>query len=78
MRELKIFNDYQLELKEMSHRDAVKASTAKYESEIESLEARLQMLQSEKDKDESKHDEVSSNIRLPFCVWMPGVHRITT
>jgi len=57
VRELRVFNDYQLELKEMSHRDQTKEMQAKYEHEIETLSVRLQMIQSEKDKEESKHDE---------------------
>ena len=62
VRELKIFNDYQLELKEMAHRDSLKVMTGKYEEEIRTLKARLQMIQSEKDKEAAKHDELVAQL----------------
>ena len=57
VRELKVTNEYQMELKEMGCKDQVKEMQLKYEQEIESLQVRLKTLLHEKEKDDMKHDQ---------------------
>ena len=55
--ELKMENEYQLRLKDMSYNEKIKELTEKFIQEMESLKTKNQVLKTEKDKEEAKHDE---------------------
>lgn len=55
--ELKMENDYQLRLKDMNYNDKIKELTEKFIQEMESLKTKNQVLKTDKDKEESKHEE---------------------
>ncbi len=54
--ELKTENEYQMRLKEMSNADKMKELTEKFIQEMESLKTKNQVLKSEKEKADSKHE----------------------
>ena len=55
--ELTLHNEYQLRLKEMNYKDQLKELQVTYDQEIEALKVRLQMQQSEKDKDQAHFEK---------------------
>ncbi|KAL4660096.1 WD repeat-containing protein 65-like [Arapaima gigas] len=55
--ELKIQNEYQLRLTEMNYNDKIKELTEKFIQEMETLKAKNQVLQTEKEKEEVTHQE---------------------
>lgn len=55
--ELKMENEYQLRLKDMSYNEKIKELTEKFIQEMESLKTKNQVLKTEKDKEEAKHEE---------------------
>ncbi|PAA67586.1 hypothetical protein BOX15_Mlig006712g2, partial [Macrostomum lignano] len=55
--ELKIGNEYQLRMKDMNYNDKIKELTEKFIQEMESLKTKNQVLKTEKDKEEAKHEE---------------------
>lgn len=55
--ELKMENEYQLRLKDMNYNEKIKELTEKFIQEMESLKTKNQVLKTEKDKEESKHEE---------------------
>ena len=59
--ELKITNEYQMRLKEMKYKDQMKAQQVGFEQEIEALNLQLQMLQSEKDREQTRHTTEASD-----------------
>jgi hypothetical protein len=60
--ELKMENEYQLRLKDMNYNEKIKELTEKFIQEMESLKTKNQVLKTEKDKEESKHDEELSEL----------------
>jgi ribosomal protein S11 len=54
--ELKTENEYQMRLKEMSNADKMKELTEKFIQEMESLKTKNQVLKSEKEKSDGKHE----------------------
>lgn len=54
--ELKTENEYQMRLKEMSHSDKMKELTERFMQEMESLKTKNQLLKSEKEKADAKHE----------------------
>jgi len=55
--ELKMENEYQLRLKDMTYNEKMKELTEKFIQEMESLKTKNQVLKTDKDKEESKHEE---------------------
>ena len=55
--ELKMENEYQLRLKDMNYNEKIKELTEKFIQEMESLKTKNQVLKTEKDKSEAKHEE---------------------
>ncbi|ESO94501.1 hypothetical protein LOTGIDRAFT_118162 [Lottia gigantea] len=55
--ELKMENEYQLRLKDMNYNEKMKELTEKFIQEMESLKTKNQVLKTEKDKEEAKHEE---------------------
>jgi len=55
--ELKMENGYQLRLKDMNYNEKIKELTEKFIQEMESLKTKNQVLKTEKDKEEAKHEE---------------------
>ena len=55
--ELKMENEYQLRLKDMNYNERIKELTEKFIQEMESLKTKNQVLKTEKDKEEAKHEE---------------------
>ncbi|KAL3868099.1 hypothetical protein ACJMK2_040935 [Sinanodonta woodiana] len=55
--ELKMENEYQLRLRDMNYNEKIKELTEKFLAEMESLKTKNQVLKTDKDKDESKHEE---------------------
>lgn len=55
--ELKMENEYQLRLKDMNYNEKIKELTEKFIQEMESLKTKNQVLKTEKDKEEARHDE---------------------
>ena len=55
--ELKMENEYQLRLKDMNYNEKIKELTEKFIQEMESLKTKNQVLKTEKDKEEAKHEE---------------------
>lgn len=60
--ELKSENEYQLRLKDMSYNDKIKELTEKFIQEMEALKTKNQVLKTEKDKEEMKHEEEMQEI----------------
>ncbi len=60
--ELKTESEYQIRLKEMSSADKMKELTEKFIQEMESLKTKNQVLKSEKEKSDSKHEAQTSAI----------------
>merc|ERR1711976_448926 len=60
--ELKMENEYQLRLKDMNYNEKIKELTEKFIQEMESLKTKNQVLKTEKDKEEAKHDEELSEL----------------
>lgn len=60
--ELKMENEYQLRLKDMNYNEKIKELTEKFIQEMESLKTKNQVLKTEKDKEETKHDEELSEL----------------
>ncbi len=54
--ELKIANEYQIRLKDMSFTDKIREMTEKFTQEVESLKITVAVLKTEKDKDEARHE----------------------
>jgi len=65
--ELQMANEYQLRLKDMSYSEKMKELTDKFIQEKDELKRQLQLLRSEKDKEEARHDE-----EVCVCVCMLG------
>lgn len=61
--ELKTENEYQMRLKEMSNADKMKELTERFMQEMEALKTKNQLLKSEKEKADTKHD----NDTLQMC-----------
>lgn len=55
--ELKMENGYQLRLKDMNYNEKIKELTEKFIQEMESLKTKNQVLKTDKDKEEAKHEE---------------------
>ncbi|KAJ8306471.1 hypothetical protein KUTeg_017016 [Tegillarca granosa] len=55
--ELKMENDYQQRLKDMNYQEKIKELTEKFIQEMEALKTKNQVLKTEKDKEEAKHEE---------------------
>uniref|UniRef100_A0A0B7A6G0 Cilia- and flagella-associated protein 57 n=1 Tax=Arion vulgaris TaxID=1028688 RepID=A0A0B7A6G0_9EUPU len=55
--ELKMENEYQLRLKDMTYNEKMKELTEKFIQEMESLKTKNQVLKTDKDREEAKHDE---------------------
>ncbi|KAL5255192.1 hypothetical protein ACHWQZ_G014581 [Mnemiopsis leidyi] len=55
--ELNMENEYQLRLKDMNHHEKTKELTEKFIQEMESLKTKNQVLKTDKDKEEAKHEE---------------------
>lgn len=62
IRELQIFNNYQLELKEMGHTDVVKEMGHTYETEIEDLRVRVAELEALVSSNGNKHEAMVSTM----------------
>ena len=60
--ELKMENEYQLRLKDMNYNEKIKELTEKFIQEMESLKTKNQVLKTEKDKEEAKHEEELSEL----------------
>jgi cilia- and flagella-associated protein 57 len=60
--ELKTENEYQMRLKEMSNADKMKELTEKFIQEMESLKTKNQVLKTEKEKSDAKHEAETANI----------------
>ncbi|CAL1538634.1 unnamed protein product [Lymnaea stagnalis] len=60
--ELKMENEYQLRLKDMTYNEKMKELTEKFIQEMESLKTKNQVLKTDKDKEESKHEEELAEI----------------
>lgn len=60
--ELKMENEYQLRLKDMNYNEKIKELTEKFIQEMESLKTKNQVLKTEKDKEEAKHEEEVSEV----------------
>ncbi|KAL4237175.1 Cilia- and flagella-associated protein 57 [Mactra antiquata] len=60
--ELKMENGYQLRLKDMNYNEKIKELTEKFIQEMESLKTKNQVLKTEKDKEEAKHEEETAEI----------------
>lgn len=58
--ELKTENEYQMRLKEMSNSDKMKELTERFMQEMESLKTKNQLLKSEKEKSDTKHENEMS------------------
>eukprot|EP01135_Chromosphaera_perkinsii_P003926 Nk52_evm27s262 gene=Nk52_evmTU27s262 len=61
--ELKMENEYQLRLKDMSYNEKIKELTEKYIQEMESLKIQNTVLKADKDKEEAQHEEEITDIR---------------
>ncbi|BFZ16806.1 hypothetical protein BsWGS_19845 [Bradybaena similaris] len=55
--ELKMENEYQLRLKDMTYNEKMKELTEKFIQEMESLKTKNQVLKTDKDREEAKHEE---------------------
>ncbi|XP_013398082.1 cilia- and flagella-associated protein 57 [Lingula anatina] len=55
--ELKTENEYQLRMKDMNYNEKIKELTEKFIQEMESLKTKNQVLKTDKDKEEAKHEE---------------------
>lgn len=55
-------NDYQLRLKDMNYNDKIKELTEKFIQEMESLKTKNQVLKTDKDKEEAKHEEKTAEL----------------
>lgn len=60
--ELKTENEYQIRLKEMSNADKMKELTEKFIQEMESLKTKNQVLKTEKEKSDAKHETETAGI----------------
>lgn len=60
--ELRMENDYQLRLKDMNYNDKIKELTEKFIQEMESLKTKNQVLKTDKDKEEAKHEEKTADL----------------
>ncbi|XP_041357286.1 cilia- and flagella-associated protein 57-like [Gigantopelta aegis] len=60
--ELKMENEYQLRLKDMNYNEKMKELTEKFIQEMESLKTKNQVLKTDKDKEEAKHEEEMSEL----------------
>lgn len=61
--ELKMENEYQLRLKDMNYNEKIKELTEKFIQEMESLKTKNQVLKTDKDKEEAKHEEEIYDLR---------------
>ncbi|XP_063431022.1 cilia- and flagella-associated protein 57-like [Mytilus galloprovincialis] len=57
VQELQTENEYQLRLKDMSYNEKIKELTEKFIEEMEALKTKNQVLKTEKDKEEARHEE---------------------
>ncbi|XP_025110126.1 cilia- and flagella-associated protein 57-like [Pomacea canaliculata] len=60
--ELKMENEYQLRLKDMNYNEKMKELTEKFIQEMESLKTKNQVLKTDKDKEEAKHEEEMAEV----------------
>ena len=60
--ELKMENEYQLRLKDMNYNEKIRELTEKFIQEMESLKTKNQVLKTEKDKEETRHEEQISDV----------------
>ncbi|XP_071953863.1 cilia- and flagella-associated protein 57-like isoform X2 [Antedon mediterranea] len=60
--ELKMENEYQLRLKDMNYNEKIKELTEKFIQEMESLKTKNQVLKTDKDKEEARHEEELAEI----------------
>lgn len=60
--ELKMENGYQLRLKDMNYNEKIKELTEKFIQEMESLKTKNQVLKTDKDKEEAKHEEEMAEV----------------
>ncbi|CAI9739315.1 ciliaflagella57-likeassociated and flagella-associated 57-like [Octopus vulgaris] len=60
--ELGMENEYQLRLKDMNYNEKIKELTDKFIQEMESLKTKNQVLKTERDKQEAKHEEQLTGI----------------
>ncbi|XP_064605218.1 cilia- and flagella-associated protein 57-like [Liolophura sinensis] len=60
--ELKMENEYQLRLKDMNYNEKIKELTEKFIQEMESLKTKNQVLKTDKDKEEAKHEEETAEL----------------
>ncbi|XP_060606574.1 cilia- and flagella-associated protein 57-like [Ruditapes philippinarum] len=71
--ELKMENGYQLRLKDMNYNEKIKELTEKFIQEMESLKTKNQVLKTDKDKEEAKHEEEMAELmekhskKMIFC-----------
>jgi cilia- and flagella-associated protein 57 len=63
VKELKSENEYALRLKELSNSEKIKELTDKFIQEMENLKTKIEILKSEKQKAESNHEYVLSELR---------------
>ena len=61
--ELKMENEYQLRLKDMNYNEKIKELTEKFIQEMESLKTKNQVLKTDKEKEEAKHEEEICDVR---------------
>ncbi|XP_043941309.1 cilia- and flagella-associated protein 57 [Protopterus annectens] len=60
--EMKMENEYQLKLKDMNYNEKVKELTEKFIQEMESLKTKNQVLKTEKEKEEVRHEETMAEV----------------
>lgn len=60
--ELKMENEYQLRLKDMNYNEKIRELTEKFIQEMESLKTKNQVLKTEKDKEETRHEEQVNDV----------------
>ncbi|KXJ18311.1 cilia- and flagella-associated protein 57 [Exaiptasia diaphana] len=60
--ELKMENEYQLRLKDMNYNEKIKELTEKFIQEMESLKTKNQVLKTDKEKEEAKHEEEMADL----------------
>ncbi|XP_052831980.1 cilia- and flagella-associated protein 57-like [Octopus bimaculoides] len=65
--ELNMENEYQMHLKDMSYNDKIREMTETFIQEMENLKTKNQALQNDKSKQESRHDEIMTEIMEKHC-----------
>ena len=64
MEELKLENEYQIRLRDMSFGERLKEVSEKHAQEVESLKITTSILRGEKDKEEAHHDDEAEELRV--------------